>query len=156
MRVFGFFTNFVLILHSSGGLKHCSLSSTQQFQQSALLKADRLFSLHELFGLCTYLFRTPISIYRPSCLLRNHKDLWRAELPRAMEFGLHGVRTPQRLSPGFADRSELRSRTDVQNLCLRHISVRLAFWSDRRILHVFRLTRGMNRASAFSFQGKDS
>lgn len=65
IRVFGFFTNFVLILHSSGAQEHCSLPSIQRFPAVVLLKADRLFSLHELFGLCTYLFSTLISIYRP-------------------------------------------------------------------------------------------
>ena len=72
-----------------------------------------------------------------------------------MEFGLQEIKTPQRLSPGFADRSELRSRTDAQNLRLRYISVRLAFWSNRRLLHVFRLTKGLKWASAFSSRRKD-
>lgn len=63
--VFGFFTKLVLILHSFASGSIAFRPPTSSSLQSAQLKADWLFSLHELFGLFTYLLGTAVSIYRP-------------------------------------------------------------------------------------------
>jgi len=60
--VFGFFTKLVLILHNFARENIAFRPPISSSLQSARSKADWLFSLHELFGLFTYLLGTAISI----------------------------------------------------------------------------------------------